>query len=506
MNSLVIVILLPVATALLAFLFNRLRNEFSFIGAVLTFYFALRIYLTCRVRNISYNLFELLGINFSIYADAFSGFFLLVLAFLSLGLVFYSFRYIRSLIPKQQNLYHFYLIATLGLANGGILAKNFSLLLLFLGFLTLTAYGMLLLARENNITPGVQPASGRKGNKLPATTFAFIFVILDILGIYLLVRISLYWFDLSASLVTRYSLLVIGIFTILSFAIIALRQNDLIRRLSFFQISQVGYIILGIGSLTPLGIVGGIFHLLNNLMFSIGLILLAGSIGFRTKNQDLNNLGGLAGKMPLTFGAFFVLALAISGIPPLNGFFSQWLIFQSLLSLRSAFVNIFIAAAILGSILTLIAFLRMTQTIFFGKRASYNHVIEVGFSMNLVPITLAIICLIFGIFVKVIPLHLFVLPSLRPIFDAFGGLTPGLNFWTKAPITIIMISWVVVGILLYFLSWLGWIKLKSKPAFIGGEKSKVTTQSTKSGMNLLKRIPIAKPMWASVRTGRDNNG
>uniref|UniRef100_A0A7C6A9M0 NADH:quinone oxidoreductase/Mrp antiporter transmembrane domain-containing protein n=1 Tax=candidate division WOR-3 bacterium TaxID=2052148 RepID=A0A7C6A9M0_UNCW3 len=450
MNSLVLVILVPVVSALLAFLFNRLRNEFSFIGAVLTLYFALRIFLTCRTKNISYDLFYLFGTNFSLYADAFAGLFLLVLAFFGLGLVIYSFRYIRSFLPRQQNLYQFYLVATLALANGVILAKNFSpLLLIFLGFLALTSYGMVLLSttgeKENNAI-----------NYIPATTLASSFLLLDVLGIYLLTRISLYWFDLSGNLIARNSLMLLGITIILSFAIIAVRQSNLINRLSFFQISQIGYVILGIGSLSPLGIVGGMFHLLNNLIFSIGLILLAGSIIFRTKNQDLRTLGGLAGKMPFTFGSFLVASIGIAGIPPLGGFFAQWLIFQSLLSLRSVFAHILVACAILGSILTLISFLLVTRSIFLGpnrikhEQTSSNHIIEVGFSMNLVPMLFALIALTFGILVKAVPLNLFILPSLKPIFPA-STLPESVKFFSRSPITVIMIGWVVVGILLFFL-------------------------------------------------------
>ena len=527
MNSMILVILIPVFAALLGFVFHRLRNEFSFIGTVLTLYMAFRIFLATRTNIISYNLFNLFGINLSLYADAFTGFLLLALAFFGFCLVLYSFRYIRSLMPKQQNLYHFYLIATLAGANGLVLAKNLILILLFLGFLVLTSYGMLLLSKINTnqgarkvlfivgipylimvlgtillhrqtglndiitvhkislIEPinllifillliGILAKIGvipfhywipTVAPELPASTFACVPVITNnLLGIYLFTRISLFLFDLASNPVMMYVLMAIGALTILIAVIIALRQTNLIRRLSFFAISQVGYVILGIGTALPVAIAGGLFHMINNVIILSALVLAAGSVVFRTKTQELNNLGGLAGKMPVTFIAFLVTALAISGIPPFNGFFSQWMIFQGLLSLNNIGSFIFLIITVLGSILTLMAFLRITQSIFLGSRPhQFDRTIEVGFSMNLVPIMLAILCLIFGIFAQKVPLNLFVLPSLIPIIP----FAPTTNFWTPTFITILMIAWVVVGILIYLFSTV----LKPKPslAFTGGE-------------------------------------
>jgi formate hydrogenlyase subunit 3/multisubunit Na+/H+ antiporter MnhD subunit len=528
MNSMILVILIPVFAALLGFVFYRLRNEFSFIGTVLTLYMAFRIFLATRTNIIGYDLFNIFGINLSLYADAFTGFLLLALAFFGLCLVLYSFRYIRSLMPKQQNLYHFYLIATLAGANGLVLAKNLFLILLFLGFLVLTSYGMLMLSKIDTkrgarkvlfivsipylimvlgtillhrqtglndiiavhkislnepinliifilLLIGILAKIGvipfhywipTVAPELPASTFACVPVITNnLLGIYLFTRISLFLFDLASSPVMMYVLMAIGALTILIAVIIALRQTNLIRRLSFFSISQVGYIILGIGTAMPVAVAGGLFHMINNVIILSALVLAAGSVVFRTKTQELNNLGGLATKMPVTFIAFLVTALAISGIPPLNGFFSQWMIFQGLLSLNNIGSFIFLIIAVLGSILTLMAFLRITQSIFLGSRPhQFDRTIEVGFSMNLVPIMLAILCIIFGIFAQKVPLNLFVLPSLMPIIP----FTPTANFWTPTFITILMIAWVVVGILIYLFITV----LKPKPSlvFTGGEE------------------------------------
>jgi formate hydrogenlyase subunit 3/multisubunit Na+/H+ antiporter MnhD subunit len=534
MNSLVLVIMIPVVAALFGLIVYRLRNEFSFIGVVLTLYIAFRIFLTTRNNMVSYHLFNIFGQKLSLYADAFTGFILLASAFFGLCLVLYSFRYIRGLLPKQQNLYHFYLIATLAGANGLLLAKNLFLIILFSGFLVLTSNGMLFLEKNAgrrsaqkgfiivgisylimflgtiifyhhtgqaeivtaNRIPLTDPFSiiiflmlligilakigaipfhswiPEVSTLLPASTMAFIPVIMNnLLGFYLLTRFSLFLFDLRSNLIVMNILMVIGVVTILVPVIMALRQNNLMRRLSFFGISQVGYIILGIGTATPIGIAGGLFQMINYTLYQSALFLAAGSVDFRTRTQEINQLGGLAAKMPLTFGSFLVATLAISAIPPLNGFFSQAMIYQGLFSLKNTgnyLYIIYIIAAVIGSLLILISSLRTNHSIFLGARPkTLDRTIEVGFSMNVVPIILALLCIIFGVFAQIIPLNHFILPSLKSIF----AVVPVIRFWSSMPTTVLMISWLLLGILIYLFSSV--LTQKSKPAFIGGEEPDV---------------------------------
>lgn len=527
MNSLIVIILLPVLAALFGFIFSRLRNELSFIGTVLTLYIAFRIFLNTRTQTLSYDLFNIFGTTLSLYADAFTGFLLLILAFFGLFLVLYSFRYIRGLLPRQQNLYHFYLIANLAGANGLVLSKNLFLMLLFYGFLVLTSYGMLTLGRSGTVRaakrilsivgfpylimllgiillfnqtgqveivaankiPLVEPFPiiifillligilAKTGlipfhfwipkvvTELPASTVTYIPVIMNnLLGIYLLTRISLFIFDLTTNPILTNILMALGTLNILIAVILAIGSRNLIRGLSFYAIGQTGYIILGIGTATMIGIAGGLFQMLNTVFYTSALILAAGSVEFRTKTMELNQLGGLAKKMPLTFGAFLITALAISGIPPLNGFFSQWLIFQGLLSLNNIGSIIFLIGAVLGSILTLISMLKLTQRLFLGQTPSHlERTIEVGFSMNVVAIILALFSITFGIFAQLIPLKLFILPALRPLFPDIGPI----RFWSPSLITVVMISWIIIGIFIYLLTVT--IISKAKPVFVGGE-------------------------------------
>lgn len=530
MNSLVLVILLPTAAALLGFLFYRLRNEFSFIGTVLTLYLAFRIFLITRTKSISFNLGQIFGTNLTLYADAFTGLFLLLLAFWGLMLILYSFRYTRKLTQKQQTLYYFYLIAILAGSNGLVLSKSLILLLLFLGSLVFTSYGMVVLGRkyEEKVfatigwiqvipyliiglgivllvkhTGVIETISQSKiplNRPLPIIIFILLAIgilarivlysfsywtpkvvnsnfsstisaltpaiINNFLGTYLFIRILLALFDFSSNLELRYILMTLGALTVLILAVKALVSNSLIHRLSYYSASQVGYIILGISTLTPIGIAGGVFQSVNNLIYLSVLVLTSSSVEFRTKTQDLKSLGGLATKMVWTFGAFLVAAFALAGIPPLNGFFSQAMILQGIFSLNNLSSIILFSLVILGSIIILVSVLKLIQTIFLGTRPqSLARTIEVGFSMNLPPIILALLCLILGIFAQRIAFNFLILSSLRPILSS---IIPAELFSSKL-ITIIMITWLTVGILIYLITII--LKIKSKSMFVGGEES-----------------------------------
>ena len=101
-------------------------------------------------------------------------------------------------------------------------------------------------------------------------------------------------------------LTIIGAVTVLAAVMVAMVQHNLKKLLSYHAISQVGYMVLGIGTLNPLGIAGGLFHMLNNAIYKNCLFLCSGAVEKKTGTAELGELGGLAKAMPVTFGAFFV--------------------------------------------------------------------------------------------------------------------------------------------------------------------------------------------------------
>ena len=147
----------------------------------------------------------------------------------------------------------------------------------------------------------------------------------------------------------------IGTLTIVLAVAMALIQKDMKRLLSYHAISQVGYMVLGIGTALPIGIMGGLFHMLNHVIYKSCLFMTAGSVEKQTGTTDLRKIGGLGRKMPLTMVCFIISALAISGVPPLNGFFSKELVFDAALESNM----VFYLGALLGAFMTAISFLKL---------------------------------------------------------------------------------------------------------------------------------------------------
>jgi multicomponent Na+:H+ antiporter subunit A len=224
--------------------------------------------------------------------------------------------------------------------------------------------------------------------------------------------------------------------------------------------------VLGIGTGTALGIAGSLFHMLNHAIYKSSLFLCAGSVEKQTGITDLDRLGGLAKAMPLTFISCFVSALAISGIPPLNGFYSKWMIYQALVdSGRNGnyLWIICLATAMFGSALTLASFVKVIHSVFLCKRSAelrHRDIREVGFSMWLPGVALACLCVIFGVFAYKLPLT-------TMIFPAMGGVVHLSGAWYAGPATVLLLAAYAAGLLVYLLATV--MKARSCDTYIGGE-------------------------------------
>jgi NADH-quinone oxidoreductase subunit L len=218
-----------------------------------------------------------------------------------------------------------------------------------------------------------------------------------LLGIYLLARITMDMFKITAGSWMSMLLMIIGAVTIVLAVMMALIQKDYKKLLSYHAISQVGYMILGIGTCLPAGIIGGLFHMINNALYKNCLFLTAGSVEKQTGTTNLNKLGGLWSKMPITAVCFLITAASISGVPPFNGFFSKEMIYGAALERHP----IFYIAAILGSFLTAASFLKLGHAAYFGKRAAENENVKESSLPMLVPmIVIAGLCVFFGLYNK----------------------------------------------------------------------------------------------------------
>ncbi len=218
-------------------------------------------------------------------------------------------------------------------------------------------------------------------------------LLIKVSGVYALVRIVFNIFGLTPALSTV--LMYLGALSIVVAAFLALGQKDIKRMLAYSSISQVGYIILGIGIGTPLGIIGGLFHLFNHALAKGLLFLNSGAIQQATGTRELEEMGGLAKRMPFTAATSLIGSLSIAGVPPLNGFWSKLII---IIALIQAGHPVFAWIAILASVLTLWYYLLIQRKAFFGKlNEKWASVKEAPFWMTASTVLLGLLCIVVGL-------------------------------------------------------------------------------------------------------------
>jgi multicomponent Na+:H+ antiporter subunit D len=219
-------------------------------------------------------------------------------------------------------------------------------------------------------------------------------VVIKVSGIYALVRVLYTVFGLTPMVVQV--LMALGVLSMVAGALLALGQTDFKRMLAYSSISQIGYIVVGFALGTPLGIMGGLFHLFNHATFKGLLFLDAGATEYATGTRDLTKLGGINNKLPITGLTTTIGTFSIAGVPPFNGFWSKLLIIVALVETQHYLVA---TIAIATSVLTLWYFLLMQRRAFYGKLAAgLEKIKEVPFAMGLAVFCLAAICLLVGVF------------------------------------------------------------------------------------------------------------
>jgi len=220
-------------------------------------------------------------------------------------------------------------------------------------------------------------------------------VFIKTLGIYALCRVFFNILTVSSRLL--FVLIVLGMISMVVGAFLAIAQTDIKRMFAYSSISQIGYIIFALGIGTPLAILGGLFHLFNHAVFKSLLFLNSGAIEYSTHTRNLNRLGVLSRSLPVTGYTSLLGSMAISGIPPLGGFWSKLIIIIAAIQ-AGYFVSSVVA--ILISILTLAYYLKFLKFTFFGKiNEARQNIREAPGLMKLSMILLGIICVISGLLI-----------------------------------------------------------------------------------------------------------
>ncbi|OIO33682.1 MAG: hypothetical protein AUJ70_02700 [Candidatus Omnitrophica bacterium CG1_02_40_15] len=506
-----------------------------------------------------------------LYVDSLSRFIVLAIGFFGFLVTLYSMRFMSSY--KDVSSYYTYIIWTIGASILAVISNNVILLLISWGFLGFTLYGLINISGPKAaivskktfiiiggsdslmilgfgmiwlITKSLNLSDMRIDINAPLAFWAFLLIIIGafakagampfhtwipgvaqeapisvtaflpasldkLLGIYLLARLALDVFILNSF--TYAILMVVGSITIIAAVMMALVQHDLKKLLGYHAVSQVGYMVLGIGTGNPIGIAGGLFHMLNHAIYKCCLFLSAGNVEYKTKTSELDNLGGLSKMMPITFFTTLVASCAISGVPPFNGFFSKWMIYQGLIEKGKSGGILWIiclVAAIFGSGLTLASFIKLIHAIFLGtpsherrtttegspersRGANDERRNEVSWQMWLPALILAILCIIFGIFAYNIPLKHFIVPALNTGLSFIGT-------WPSLKATLFLLIGLAIGVIIYFLGNFKGVRVSE--SYIGGEQIQEDMRlSGTEFYNTVKELGLLKFIYKKAESG-----
>lgn len=144
-------------------------------------------------------------------------------------------------------------------------------------------------------------------------------------------------------------------------SVLALAQQDYRRMLAYSSVGQIGYVGLGIGLANPIGLIGGLLHILNHALMKGCLFFIGGAVRYRAGVTRIPEMRGMGRVMPWTMAVFVVAALAMIGIPPTAGFFSKWYLILGTLEAGNWW---WFGVIILSSLLTAVYFFRTVEMIF----------------------------------------------------------------------------------------------------------------------------------------------
>ncbi|MCY3976381.1 MAG: NADH-quinone oxidoreductase subunit M [Thaumarchaeota archaeon] len=194
-----------------------------------------------------------------------------------------------------------------------------------------------------------------------------------------------------------------GLVTMIYGGIMALMQDDIKRLFAYSSISQMGYILFGIGSYSVLGMTGAEMMYITHALGKGLLFMTAGILIVQVKTRSISKLGGLASKLPITAVCAVIGALTIMGVPPTSGFMGEWMLFygsiDTAIDQDSPLRIIIFSLGLISTVITMSYMLWMLKRVFFGKLPeTLTHVKEGNWYMLSPMIVLAVLTIIVGIY------------------------------------------------------------------------------------------------------------
>ncbi|BAS27679.1 proton-conducting transporter transmembrane domain-containing protein [Limnochorda pilosa] len=206
----------------------------------------------------------------------------------------------------------------------------------------------------------------------PPTAIVGLFAgLLSKVGIYALYRVFTLIFVGNVAVTHQVLFLVLASFTMFLGVVGPVAQMDFKRILAFHIVSQIGYMLMGLGFYTPLALAGGIFHIVHNMMIKSGLFLTAGATELVTGTTHLEKMSGVLKSHPFLASIFFLSGLSLAGIPPFSGFFSK--VALMLGGLRAGGYLV-VAVSVVVSFLTLFSMIKIWRYAYWGPSTGERQV------------------------------------------------------------------------------------------------------------------------------------
>lgn len=210
----------------------------------------------------------------------------------------------------------------------------------------------------------------------------------------------------------------LGAISIVMGAFFAVFQDDIKMMLAYSTISNIGYIIMGLGLASTYGVIGASVHVFNHALIKATLFFGAGALIYRTGKRTLTDLAGIGRSMPLTVAAISIGAISIVGIPPTAGFLCKWYIALGAMQAGRPF---FAFALVFGALFIFIYYIRMVNAFYFRqpKDPAILEVKEAPATMLVPTLLLATLCLAMGVLGR-LPLS-FIEPAVHRLLATVGG-------------------------------------------------------------------------------------
>lgn len=189
--------------------------------------------------------------------------------------------------------------------------------------------------------------------------------------------------DVLGLTIGQYIIAFLGALTIIFGTLMAIRQDDAKKLLAYSSMSNGGYIILALAILTDTSVSGALYHVLAHALASTAAFLAIGAVNRQTGTTKMSELGGMIHKMPISYMVYLIAIISMAGIPPMGGFISKWLIFQSVINEGLVLLSI---ATFFGSIGSFLYVFRPLAALFLGQELpQYKKTIKEAPILMLIP-------------------------------------------------------------------------------------------------------------------------